>query len=119
MSKKELLFSVTKKDIIFEYFSGTGPGGQKRNKCQNCCRCKHLPSGASGVCKEYKSKDKNTKTAFKRMAESEVFTKWIKLEAARKTGEIQKIEEEVEKQMNNIKIEVKNKNNKWENLNEK
>lgn len=25
---REKLFSVTKKDLVFEYFSGTGAGGQ-------------------------------------------------------------------------------------------
>ena len=28
-----------------EWFSGTGAGGQHRNKHQNCCRVRHLPTG--------------------------------------------------------------------------
>lgn len=33
------------KDFEFTWFSGTGKGGQHRNKHQNCCRCVHLPTG--------------------------------------------------------------------------
>lgn len=33
------------KDFYVEWFSGTGKGGQKRNKSQSCCRLYHLPTG--------------------------------------------------------------------------
>jgi len=32
---RELAFSVTKKDLEITYFSGTGKGGQHRNKHKN------------------------------------------------------------------------------------
>jgi len=32
-------------DLRIEWFSGTGPGGQFRNKRQNSCRVIHLPTG--------------------------------------------------------------------------
>ena len=32
-------------DFRIEWFSGTGKGGQHRNKKQNCCRVTHLPTG--------------------------------------------------------------------------
>jgi len=35
----------TKKDFHLTWFSGTGGGGQHRNKHMNCCRLKHIPSG--------------------------------------------------------------------------
>ena len=105
--KKELLFSVTKKDLKLEYFSGTGAGGQKRNKTQNCCRCKHPASGAIGLCQEYRERDKNTKVAFRRMVDSKKFQEWIRIEASRVTGELTKIEEKVERELDRVKLEVK------------
>lgn len=32
-------------DLEIEWFSGTGKGGQHRNKHQNSCRVKHIPTG--------------------------------------------------------------------------
>ncbi len=36
---------VTKNDLKIEWYSGTGAGGQFRNKHQNSCRITHLPTG--------------------------------------------------------------------------
>lgn len=36
---------IDKNDLELSWFSGTGPGGQNRNKVQACCRLKHIPSG--------------------------------------------------------------------------
>lgn len=32
-------------DFRIEWFSGSGAGGQHRNKHQNCCRMHHIPTG--------------------------------------------------------------------------
>jgi len=37
--------TVTKNDVEIEWFSGTGKGGQHRNKHQNSCRVVHRASG--------------------------------------------------------------------------
>jgi len=111
--KCELLFSVTKKDLVLEYFSGTGGGGQHRNKHQNSCRCKHPDSGAMGVCQDQRSKAQNTKMAFRRMVESEKFQKWLKMEACRATGQIAEVEKKVEMEMKNVKVEVKDEKGRW------
>ncbi len=37
--------SIPQGDLKIEWYSGTGAGGQHRNKHQNSCRITHLPSG--------------------------------------------------------------------------
>jgi peptide chain release factor 1 len=36
---------VDEKDMNIEWYSGTGAGGQHRNKHQNSCRITHVPTG--------------------------------------------------------------------------
>jgi peptide chain release factor 1 len=38
-------FTVDPKDIRTEWYSGSGAGGQHRNKHQNSCRLTHVPTG--------------------------------------------------------------------------
>lgn len=37
--------SIEDKDLKIEWYSGTGAGGQHRNKHQNSCRITHIPTG--------------------------------------------------------------------------
>lgn len=111
MKNKELLFSITKKDLEITWFSGKGAGGQHRNKHQNCCRIKHPDSGVIVTGQEERSRDKNLKNAFKRLIENKDFKKWLRVRIAKETGELdlteQKINNIVEEQMKeeNLKIE--------------
>ena len=59
---------LTKKDFIVDYFSGTGAGGQHRNKHMNCCRITHKDTGLSASSQEHKSQLQNKKTAFRKLA---------------------------------------------------
>lgn len=36
---------IPERDLRIEWYSGTGSGGQHRNKHQNSCRITHIPSG--------------------------------------------------------------------------
>lgn len=40
---------IDKKDLEVSWFSGTGPGGQNRNKVQASCRLTHIPSGITAT----------------------------------------------------------------------
>ncbi len=111
---KKLLFSVTSKDCDWQAIRGSGPGGQHKNKVSTGIRCTHRASGAVGIATESRSQKQNRKNAFVRMAETDKFKKWHKLETAKKTGELDRIEQEIDKAMapRHLKIEGK-QNGKW------
>lgn len=105
---KELLFSVTKKDIKIEYFSGTGGGGQHRNKHQNCVRMHHKASGVRSTGQSNKERKSNLREAFKKLTKDFKFKIWLN----QKTYEVinkTTIEEQVEKAMapENLRVEYK------------
>lgn len=110
---KQLLFSVTKKDFDISFFSGTGCGGQNRNKHMNCCRMVHRESGASAVGQSHKEKQSNITDAFNRIRNSIKFKMWHQ----RKVEEYlehQTLDEKIDKMMDkeNLKVETL-KDGKW------
>jgi protein subunit release factor B len=59
---------LTKKDFSVEWFSGTGPGGQHRNKTQNCCRIRHNATGLVAQSTKHRERSSNQRDAFNRLA---------------------------------------------------
>ncbi len=59
---------LTKKDFTLEWYSGSGSGGQHRNKHENCCRITHVVSGISAIGTASKSRVTNQKDAFSHLA---------------------------------------------------
>lgn len=59
---------LTKKDFKIEWFSGTGKGGQHRNKHQNCCRITHKATGLKAQGTEARDRPTNQRVAFNRLA---------------------------------------------------
>jgi peptide chain release factor 1 len=55
---------VTLDQFRFEWFSGTGKGGQHRNKHQNCCRCIHEPTGIQANGTGSRSREENKRAAY-------------------------------------------------------
>jgi protein subunit release factor B len=113
----ELLFSITAKDCRWDYFRGTGKGGQKRNKTSSGVRCTHADSGAVGQSDDTRSQHQNRRIAFERMAETSKFKAWHKVECARRMGEDQKVKDAVEAALRpwNLKEEVFDGEN-WVNI---
>jgi peptide chain release factor 1 len=54
---------ITEDQFRFEWFSGTGKGGQHRNKHQNCCRCIHEPTGIQANGTNSRSREDNQRNA--------------------------------------------------------
>lgn len=113
-SERKPLVSVTADHCKWEYFRGTGAGGQKRNKTSNCCRCTHEPSGAVGESRDSRSQRDNREAAFGRMARSKRFQDWLRVECSRVTGVAAQIDEEIERQMRHVRIDRKNESGRWE-----
>lgn len=66
--EREVLFSATKKDFKLDWFSGSGAGGQHRNKHQNCLRLTHVPSGITTISQTERDRPSNLRNAFRAMA---------------------------------------------------
>ena len=114
MGKRELLFSLTKKDFKLQFFRGQGPGGQHRNKNDTAVRITHMESGAVATSQEFKSQNQNKKAALHRLIKTPKFRVW----QAMKVQEIltkKTVEQRVEEQMDpkNIRVECKNEKGQW------
>lgn len=84
----ELLFSVTKRDLVRQTFATSGPGGQHRNAKQNCVRFIHKASGAVGEGRVYREQYRNERDALHNLAESKEFLAWHRAECARQLGQL-------------------------------
>lgn len=126
---KEVLFSVTAADCDWSFFCSGGPGGQRQNKVATACRCVHKASKAVGECRTHASQRQNKQEAFKRMASTDQFKNWVKIESSRwmltaeerRANEAseerrrQSIEDSVEAMMTeeNLKVEMKDDKGRW------
>lgn len=88
MQVRSPVVTVTIKDCDVQTFRAGGKGGQAQNKRDTGVRVKHRASGAVGESREYRGQLENKRAAFRRMAESDVFQKWIRVEHAKAIGAI-------------------------------
>jgi protein subunit release factor B len=105
---KNLLFSVTKKNLKITYFNPGKKGGQHANKNATACRIQHPDSGAIAECKSYKSRKQNEREALKRLTETKKFKSWLRLECAVREEGYRDAQHKVDEMMKpgNLKIET-------------
>lgn len=110
---KELLFSITKKDLKIDYFSGSGAGGQHRNKHQNCVRMYHPESGVRTTGQSHRERKANLREAFQNLTNHPRFKMWqtTRIQEVLKGKTIEKEVEEMV-QADNLKIECQ-EGGKW------
>jgi peptide chain release factor 1 len=60
--------SYAKKDFKIDWYSGSGAGGQHRNKTKNCCRITHIESGITAQSEDHRERTSNQRVAFQRLA---------------------------------------------------
>jgi peptide chain release factor 1 len=65
--REEIDVEIDHKDLEISWFSGSGAGGQHRNKHQNCCRITHKPSGFMVTGQSYRNRPSNQKEAMKNL----------------------------------------------------
>jgi protein subunit release factor A len=58
---------LRKKDFRVDWFSGTGGGGQYRNKHRNCCRITHLETGLRAQETRHRERPTNQDSAFRKL----------------------------------------------------
>lgn len=112
---RELLFSVTTKDLVVDTFRSGGPGGQNQNKVESGVRIRHPESGAVGESREQRSQLQNKRTALTRLSQTPKFVYWVHDQVKTIDGRLT-AEKWVDEQMAdlaNFKIEVKDENGRW------
>ena len=61
------MFELNRKDLHFDWFSGTGAGGQHRNKHMNCLRLKHIPTGIRVTAQNARDRVSNERDAMEKL----------------------------------------------------
>lgn len=97
-------------------FTVGGHGGSGKDTSNSGVRVTHLASKAVGRAVDTRSMEKNRRSAFERMAHTKKFQDWIKLEASRRMGDAQVIEERVDQMMapHNLRVEEKDDRGRWQ-----
>ena len=112
--KREFLFSINKKDLKIDYFSGKGAGGQHRNRHKNCVRLYHKDSKTRVTGQSNKERRSNVKEALSNLVKHPNFKFWLNIRVYESDKQKKTVDELVDEMMNsfNIKVETK-ENGRW------
>lgn len=102
---RERVLHLTKDDFVFQAFRSGGKGGQNQNKTSSGCRVIHPASGVRAESRTSRSWEENRRIAFRRLANSLAFRRWVKEQ--HQIAERGTVEQEVARMMapENLRIE--------------
>jgi len=107
-------YRVTKKNFQVSWFSGTGAGGQHRNKHMNCCRLRHIDTGVVKTGQSNRNRAANQAEALNAIAKDPRFLAHVSLKLSEmERGET--TEQRVAKMLlrDNLLIETKDEKGNW------
>ena len=62
-------FKLEDKDLRYDWFNGTGKGGQNRNKTANCLRLMHLPTRIQVTAQNNRDRPSNERDAIEKLTQ--------------------------------------------------
>lgn len=105
VQRRKLLFSVAPSECHLDTFTVGGHGGSGKDTSNTGVRWTHLPSGAVGESREFRSQQQNKEAAWKRMGQSKAFQTWARMQAAKIMGQ-PSIDDLVDQEMTRDKLKV-------------
>lgn len=106
---RKLLFSLLPgRDLIFKASTGSGPGGQHRNKTECTITLTHPESGVTVKAGDEKSQHKNKRIALRRLVGHKKFKTWLRVHAAMISEGYRNVEEKISSMMNPSNLKVEN-----------
>lgn len=107
MKNRKPLFSLLPgRDLIFKASTGSGPGGQHRNKTESTITLTHPASGVSVRAGDEKSQHRNKRIALRRLVQNRRFKSWVRLHSAMIAEGYNSLEDKVDKLMKGENIIV-------------
>ena len=105
--KKPLFSLIPGRDLVFKTTTGSGPGGQHRNKTESTVMLTHPESGVTVKAGDEKSQHRNKRIALRRLTQNRKFKTWVRLKAAMIAQGYRSVEEKVNDLMkgDNVKVE--------------
>lgn len=104
---KKLLFSlIPGRDLIFKTTTGSGPGGQHRNKTESTVMLSHPDSGVTVKAGDEKSQHRNKRIALRRLVANKKFKTWVRVQSAMIAQGYRNVEEKVNDLMRNKNLKV-------------
>jgi protein subunit release factor B len=103
-------FGLLEKDILEKFVSGSGSGGQKLNKTQNCVYLKHIPTGLEVKCQKDRSRESNRFFARRELLEK-FKEKFLGIKT-KKMSELEKIKKQKNRRKRKTDTKLESKNEK-------